>query len=92
MTTEIFGESGFSREAPNWITDRVEFLIRRAQAEMPKGYVITTVENEFGLALLVDNKHYATFTVEDRLQIMLRLQALQAKIEETGCPVWIDKE
>lgn len=83
--------SGFYIEPPDWITEEVAFKIRRAKEDLPKDFLLQTIEKDFGLAIYVEANMFERYTVEQKVAIATRLNQLRDEIEDTGCPVWIDK-
>ena len=93
MITEYqFGDGpGLSEEPPEWITEEIAHKIIRAKEDLPRDYVLQTVESELGLAIFVDTKMFDRYTVEEKIAIAIRINRLRDEIRETGCPVWVDK-
>lgn len=61
------------------------------KSQLPADFPLVTREEEVYIIIVVENKHFAWRTVEDRLDIALNLEALRTAIEGTGIGCLIEK-
>lgn len=72
-------------------TDEVKREIYAAKDRLPKDFPLVTREEEVFIVIVVEMKHFAFRTVEDRLDIALELEKLRAAIEGLGIGCLIEK-
>jgi len=90
MSINDYGD-GLVLPPPEWITEQIAFLIRRAKEDLPLDFWLQTIEYEHGLVVFVDTLMFDRYTVEQKVQIAQRINRLVEEINETGCPAWVEK-
>lgn len=72
-------------------TEQVQKIIYQHKARLPADFPLITEEREIFIIIVVDMRHFAWRTVEDRLAIALTLESLKTAIGETGIGCLIEK-
>lgn len=73
-------------------TPEVKKAIYEAKPFLPDDFPLVTEEREVYIIIIVQMKHFAWRTVEDRLSIALELEKLKQSIERLGIGCLIEKE
>lgn len=72
-------------------TPEVKKEIYASKARLPRDFPLITDEREVFIIIVVEMKHFAWRTVEDRLAIALELEKLKQSIERLGIGCLIEK-
>lgn len=72
-------------------TDNVKRHIYSIKPRLPLDFPLITEEREIYIIIIVDMRHFAWRTVEQRLAIALELEKLRTLIEEEGVRCLIEK-
>lgn len=72
-------------------TDEVKKEIYEAKTFLPDDFPLITEERDVYIIIVVEMKHFAWRSVEDRLSIALLLEKLRKSIERLGIGCLIEK-